>query len=75
MYFKSGYPKNKEPFHTYDDDGPKKSRGCTDVLCILFFGIFWLFIIYSCSINLMNGDQSNIFRPVDYYGKSSSSLF
>lgn len=50
------------------EDGPKLNRSCTDIICILFFLIFWGFIIFSIFVNLKDGESSRILRPVDNYG-------
>ena len=50
------------------DSKHKSKRGCTDVLCLLFFIIFWIGMITVGIIGFVLGDPARLIYPVDYEG-------
>jgi hypothetical protein len=43
-----------------------KSRKCTDVLCLLFFGCFWFGMVYIVAVGFTMGDPDRLIFALDY---------
>eukprot|EP01006_Ploeotia_vitrea_P051435 TRINITY_DN67561_c12_g1_i1.p1 TRINITY_DN67561_c12_g1~~TRINITY_DN67561_c12_g1_i1.p1 ORF type:complete len:684 (-),score=46.79 TRINITY_DN67561_c12_g1_i1:2138-4189(-) len=52
----------------------KKGRGCTDILFLLIFIIFWAAMIFIAVIALKTGDLSRLTRGVDFQGHACGVL-
>jgi hypothetical protein len=52
------------------DTGPKAlgNRGCTDVLCLLLFAVFWAGLIAVFVLVTSTGDVDSLFYDADYLG-------
>ena len=52
--------------------GPKdlEGRRCTDLLCLVFFGAFWVGMISLTSVIYAHGDINKIFYGTDYLGNT-----
>ena len=52
--------------------GPKdlEERKCTDCLCLLFFGAFWVGMLTLTTVVFTLGDANKIFYGVDYLGNT-----
>jgi len=63
-----GAAHEKEQF--LQDSNPKDldARKCTDVFCLLIFGIFWMVLIAIWSIIFNLGDERKVFYGIDYEG-------
>ena len=48
--------------------GLNAQRGCTDVLCILLFIIFWAVMFFVAGTAFKNGDVNRVLYGVDYMG-------
>ena len=53
-----------------DRTGPKplSDRRCTDILCLLFFGLFWGGLVAIFSVVWSTGDTMSLFYDADYLG-------
>jgi choline transporter-like protein 2/4/5 len=46
----------------------KESRGCTDILFLLFYIAYWGLMIYIGIVGFMNGDPSRLISGYDFNG-------
>mmetsp|Transcript_20538 Transcript_20538/g.55280 ORF Transcript_20538/g.55280 Transcript_20538/m.55280 type:complete len:717 (-) Transcript_20538:312-2462(-) len=61
---------SKEPEHENELPGPRPAseRGCTDLLCLILFAVFWVGMICIMGVSVANGDIDAITYGADYKG-------
>lgn len=50
------------------ENGPTEDRKCTDVICLLFFLIFWAATLFIAVSSYTKGSLDKVMRPVDFKG-------
>jgi hypothetical protein len=49
-------------------NGPVKSRGCTDIVCLIIYLSFWGLFVFVIFLGVADGNPSKLYRPRDYKG-------
>uniref|UniRef100_A0A8C4PYP3 Choline transporter-like protein n=1 Tax=Eptatretus burgeri TaxID=7764 RepID=A0A8C4PYP3_EPTBU len=49
--------------------GPVKKRGCTDIICCIFFLLFIVVYLFVGIVAWTHGDPRQVLHPIDSYGK------
>ncbi len=49
--------------------GPADERTCSDTICLITFGVFWVGLIAIGVYSALVGNPSAVFAPYDQYGR------
>jgi solute carrier family 44 (choline transporter-like protein), member 2/4/5 len=59
-----------EKHEAHPSYGVNANRGCTDIICLLMFAIFWGILFFLASVVFKQGDPNRIFYGTDKYGNN-----
>ncbi|CAH1775579.1 unnamed protein product, partial [Owenia fusiformis] len=63
-------PKNENPSSPPVQKNPLKNRGCTDIIFLVIFFLFWVGMVYIAAFSILNGDGFRLLYGYDSYGNT-----